>query len=335
MALVGRNSRRRSVTSWLAVGIALTLVVLLVDASYKSRSSGPVRALAAQAWIDQTLPVVAQSTAQGAEINSVRASGLSMTASGITALLDRAASGARAALRAVKALHPPADVAAANGALIVCLQIRAQAAAAVAAAMAQTLSGPAGPGAAAPAASIQTAGQQFQVADQAYRLFIQDMPQLGVKLPASAWYTDPAAFSQPGLSAYLEGLRALTNTVPIHNVAVEAVSTNPGAVSASGGIQILPPSPTISVQVTVADVGNRAESNLTVTAALSPPAPGFVPSVRDFVSLSPGQAQSLTLGSLRPPTGVPVTLSVTIGPVPGQTATAQADSSKSIRFQMP
>lgn len=333
MALVGRNSRRRSVKWWLAAGVVLTLVVLLIDASVKSRSPGPVRVLAAQDWVDRALPIVAQSTAQGAEINAVRASGLSMTASGITAELDQAAAGARSSFQSAEALRPPPNIATADGALVVCLQTRAQAAASVAAAMAQTLSGPTGTAAAAPAASIQTAGQQFQVADQAYRLFVQDMPALGVKLPASEWYTDPAAFAQPGLSTFLQALRATTNAVPTHDVAVESLSTEPGAVSSIGAVQVLPPSSTISVQVTVANVGNQPESNVTVTAALSPSAPGFVASVREFVSLTPGQARALTLGSLRPPTAVPVTLTVTVGPIPGAATTA--DNTKSITFRMP
>lgn len=332
MALVGRTPRRRSARWWLAIGIVLTLLVLLVDASIKSRSPGPVRTLAGQTWLDRALPIIAQSTEQGVEINQVRESGLSMTAAAITAELGQATSGARSTLSAAEALQPPANVATANGALVVCLQTRAQAAANLVAAMTQTLAGPSGSNATVSVPAIQTAGQEFQVADQAYQLFVQDMPPLGVKLPASAWY-NPGGYAQPGLSNYLESLRAVTNATPDADVAVDAVTTNPPAVSASGSVEVLPPASLVGVEVTVANVGNQAESSLPVTATLSPSAPGYVAGVRDLVSLNPGQDLTLTLGSLRPPTNVPVTLTVTIGPAPGETNTA--DNTKVVTFQMP
>lgn len=331
MALVGRTPRRRSARWWLAIGIVATLLVLIVDASIKSRSPGPVRTLAGQTWVDRALPIIAQSTEQGVEIDQVRTSGISMTAAAITSELGQATSGARSSLDAARALQPPANVATASGALVVCLQTRAQAAASLDAAMTQALSGPSGSNATASAPAIQTAGQEFQVADQAYQLFVEDIPPLGVKLPASTWY-DPVSFAQPGLSDYLQALRAATNATPTHDVAVDAVTTNPPAVSANGSVEVLPPASLVGIQATVADIGNQAESNLPVTATLSPSAPGYVASVRDLVSLTPGQDLTLTLGSLRPPTNVPVTLTVTIGPAPGETNTA--NNTKVVTFQM-
>lgn len=315
------------------MGIVLTLLVLFVDASLKSRSPGPVRTLAAQTWVDRALPIIAQSTEEGDAINQVRSSGLTMTAGAITSQLNQVASGARSTLAAAQALRPPSTVAEANGALVVCLQTRAQAAGKLVNAILQTLGGAAGSGASASAPAIQTAGLQFQVADEAYHLFVQDMPPLDVSLPASVWYTNPAGFAQPGLSNFLESLRAATNTTPLHALAVDAVTTTPPAVTTNGHLEVLPPASLVTIQATVADVGNQAESSVPVSATLVPSAPGYISSVRDLVSLKPGQAQTLTLGSLRPPTNVPVTLTVTIGPVAGEAETS--DNTKVITFQMP
>ncbi len=327
------SSRRHTARWWLVIGVVASLLVLFVDAAFKARSPGPVRALAGQTWVDGALPIIARSTAQGVEINQVRSSGVSMTAGAITSELRQVASGSEATLAAARALRPPASITTAARPLVVCLQTRARAAGALAAAMDRTLSGPTGAAATASAPAIQSAGQQLQVADQAYRRFVQDMPPLGVKLPASAWYGDPAVYAQPGLSIYLQALRAATSDASQPAVALDAVTTTPPAVAANGAVEVLPPAATVTVTATVADVGDRAEPDLPVTATLSPAAPGSAPSARAFVSLTRGQDRTLTLGRLRPVTHAPVTLTVTVGPAAGETDTAEG--TKVITFQMP
>lgn len=329
MALVSRT-RRSSARWWLAAGIVATLLVLLVDASIKSRSPAPIRTLASQAWVDRVLPVVTQTNQQGAEINNIRSSGLSMTASSINSQLQQVAAAAHSSLATVQGLNPPANVAGANGLLIACLQTRAQAAAAFQAAMDKVLTGPKS-AAAAEAPALTSAVEQFQVSDQAYHLFVQDVPPLGVTMPASSWYTNPAAFAQPGLTTFLQALRAKTNAVPVHSVGIAALSTSPGALSSHGNVQVLPPASLVSVNVTVADSGNQTESQVPVSASFSPSAAGYLGSARQFVSLSPGQDVALTVGTLKAPTNVPVTLTVTVGPVPGQSTAA----TKTLVFQMP
>ncbi len=77
MALAGRSARRGGGGSrWLFIGIALTLLVLLVDASLHSRSSGPGQQLAAGAWVDRALPIIATSNAEGKELAGLWAHGV-------------------------------------------------------------------------------------------------------------------------------------------------------------------------------------------------------------------------------------------------------------------
>jgi len=52
MALAGRSSRRGAGARWLAIGIVVTLLVLLIDASLHSRSQSPGQQLAAGTWVD-------------------------------------------------------------------------------------------------------------------------------------------------------------------------------------------------------------------------------------------------------------------------------------------
>jgi hypothetical protein len=331
MALVSRTTRRRSAKWWLAAGLIVTLLVLFVDASLKSRSPAPARTMAAQAWVDRVMPVIGQSTEQGIELNQIRKSGLSMTGSSIESQLRQVAAAARSSLDAVKGLDPPANMQAASGLLIACLQTRAAAAQNFAQAMSQVLSGPV---VAAPtqAPAVLAAVQQFQVADQAYQLFVQDMPHVGVSLPTSVWYSNPTGFSQPSLATYLQSLRATTNAVPLHDVAVVAVATNPPAVTSAHAVQVLPAAAFVQIDVTVADVGNRPESNVPVTASFSPGAPGYLSSARQLVDLTPGQDLALTVGTLKAPANVAVTLTVSVGPVAGEKNTS--DNTKTLVFKM-
>src|SRR5579875_500701 len=332
MALASRTTRRHSAKWWLAAGLIATLLVLLVDASLKSRSPAAAQTLDAQAWVDRVMPVIAQSNQEGIEINQIRTGGLSMTSATIESELSQITAGDRSAVATVKALRPPPDLQASNGLLVACLQTRASAAQAFDQAVRQVLSGPpaAVPG---QAPAVLAAVQKFQVADQAYQLFAQDMPPIGVHMPASVWYADPSGFSEPALTTYLRSLRANTNSVPLPDVVVAAVATNPGAVSSAGGVQILPPSDLVAVEVTVGDVGNQPETNVPVTVTFTPPASGYVGSARQLVSLTPGQDLALTVGSLKAPTNVAVTLTVTVGPVAGEKNTAGA--TKSLVFKMP
>ncbi|MGH9165624.1 MAG: hypothetical protein ACRDZW_08960, partial [Acidimicrobiales bacterium] len=71
-----------------------------------------------------------------------------------------------------------------------------------------------------------------------------------------------------------------------------------------------------------ANAGNAAEKSVPVVATLQGPAVE-VDTARDTVDLAPGQRRSLTLGGLRPAqSGGTSVLSVTVGPVAGESDTA-------------
>ncbi len=329
MALAGRQSRRGSRAGrWLVIGVVATLAVLLVDASLKSGSPSPVRDLNTAAWMDRVLPLIGQSTDEGNQINQVRRGALTMPATAISSQLHAAATAAAQNYRKVIGLRPPADVNAAGGLLEACLLVRSQSASAMAGAYDQALSSAPPQSPTDPAVqAIVDAGRDFEVADRAYQLFLGALPTAVAKPTNSVWVPDPSQYDPGNLVIFLTSLRNATNLTPVHQVTVVAVTTTPASVSTQGSVEVLPPSKQIGVSIVLADTGNQAEKNLTVTATIAPSAGAS--SVRDFVSLTAGSAQSLSIGPLNPPLGVPVTLTVTV------TGGTSISASKAITIEMP
>jgi hypothetical protein len=304
----------------LVLAIAVTLLVVLVDASVKSRSAGPVQTLDADTWIDRALPIIAASSAQGQTIANLQANAIHMPAQAIAAQLSQTTAAAKQSYQQALALRAPSNVAGPAGLLTTCLLVRSQAVDSFAKAMNAALVDP--PPTSSSDPNIQamiSAGQDFQIADRSYQLFLADMPKLGVTLPASQWYTTPGFYQPGGLQIFLTTLRNSTNLNPVHQLDIAALSTNPAPVSAQGTMQILPPTTQLGVSIVVADTGNQSEPNLTVTATITPALYGPSQTVRDFVSLVPGGASSMTIGPLYLPQGAPVTLTAAITPPTGST----------------
>ena len=348
MALPGRSGRRSGAGfRWIAAGVVITLLVLLIDASLNSRSPGPTRTLQAGVWVDRVLPVITASNEQGLVLASTWANGLKMPASEVSSQVATIATDANHEYSVVSQLHPPDQLGGPAGLLEAALLARSKAAAQLQKAFTTTLGAaavPPGtkatvasvPAAADPAtvvADVSAAGSEIQVGDQAYQLFLSSLPaSLGVKLPPSRWGTDPAPYSPQSAQVFLASLQSSAVTTPVNQVKIYGITLNPAPVSASGGVQVLPDATAITVTIVLADTGNQPASNLTVTASISPAGSGSS-SVRDFVNLAVGQAYTIdALGPLNPPQGSPVTLTVTITPAAGAPL---PPVSQQVRFQMP
>jgi hypothetical protein len=331
MALASRSARGGGAgRRWLLIGVIITLLVLLIDAALQSRSPAPGQQLAAGAWIDRVLPIVTTSTSEGQQIAGIWNDALQTPATSLSAQLDQVAAGSAGAYKEVVALHPPVNLAGAAGLLEACLLTRSQAASALRAALGPILEGGAGtppttttPGATTAStglnpdvAAIQTVGNDIQISDRAYQLFLQNLPnlpQIGITLPASKWAADPTPYQPDQAQLFLTSLQNAMRGAPVHQLKIDSVSLIPAPVSLQGATQVVPNSPAIGVTVVVADVGNQPEKNVTVTAAIA--SRGNSSSVRDFASLTPGQAQTIQgMGPLSPPQGVPVTLRITATP---------------------
>jgi hypothetical protein len=316
--------------------VVITLLVLLIDAALKSRSPGPGQEMAAGAWVDRVLPVLATSTAEGQQLAAMWSTGLQSPASTLSADLDQITAGSTQAYQQVAALHPPVNLAGAAGLLEACLLSRSQAATTLRAALGPILTG----GAATTAATsgpnsvvtaIQTAGSDIEIGDRAYQLFLRTLPKLGVPIPASVWATNPTPYQPDAAQVFLTSLQNSMRTTPVHQLEIYAVTLTPPPVALRNGIQILPDASTMAVTVVVADVGNQPEKDVTVTAAIAPG--GASSSVRDFVDLPAAQARTIQqMGPLTPPQGVPVTMTITATPNGGPPT---ALGTRTLTFMMP
>jgi hypothetical protein len=343
MALAGRPPRRGAAGfRWLAAGIVLTLFVLLIDAALKSSSPALERQVSAGAWLDEVLPAVSSSNAQGQVLSEIWAKGPGQSPAVVAEEVSQVQSQAKSLYQQMSGVRPPPELAGPSGLLLACLLARAEAASSMAKAFSLTLGaafpgnktpavalasfegtsfatgGSAGTGVGsaslpAPVQQVQQALAQMQVGDQAYQLFVRSLPpDLGVKLPSSVWLSQSSAYEPQNALVFLATLQSSTQTNPVLGVRIYQVSVNPAPVSVKGGTLVLPDVEAITLTVVVADVGNQAAPNLTVTATVSP-AGGRSSSARDFVSLVPGQAHSIVgFGPLNPAQGPPVTLTVSV-----------------------
>ena len=366
MALASRTPRRGGAGSrWIAAGVVITLLVLLINASLNSRSDGPVQQLAAGTWVDKVLPIITSSNAEGRVLQSVWSGGLQTPAAQVASEVSTVAAVSNQDYANLVKLRAPAALSGAAGLLETSLLVRSRAATNLDKAFSATLgaasrgpgppvvSGPttvatsAGstttttstvpPPPASPPATVvpevTSAGSEIQMGDLAYQLFLSSLPaSFGVRMPPSAWAADLGPYGAQAAQVFLSTLQSRVVTTPLHQIRILAVTTNPPPVS-TGAVETLPDASSMTLGIVLADTGNQAESDLTVTATISPNGRGYGTVRQPYVNLAVGQAYSINdLGPLLPPLGTPVTLTVTVtGPSGSTTTLAQ----KVITFQMP
>lgn len=328
MALAGRSTRWGGGSRLLAAGIVVTLIVLLIDASIKSRSNDSVQRLSGQAWIDQVLPLVRDSTAEGQQLNAVRTDWQTLDGTGIASQLKQTAASAASTYKRAEKLIPPASYESAVGLLDTCFLLREEGSSEVSQATISTLSGPSPP-APSDSKALASAGQKLELGDQMYRLFTQSLSGLDVKMPSSAWVHDPSLYQPASVTLFLSALRNKTNLQPIHQVLIESFTTTPQPETVVQGVEMIPYSPTLTVGVVVANTGNQEEKNVTVTAQVQPAVKQ--PSLRKFLGpMQPGDPVSLSIGPLFPVRGQPITLTLTVAGASDLPA-----STKTVTLEMP
>jgi hypothetical protein len=320
----------------LLVGVLATVVVLAVNAAMSARSPAPARQLAEQSYLDQVLPSVQDSAREGRDIADLRSQALSVSGSTVTGRINQVGAEAQQTLAGMQRLSPPKSMQTAHDLLVAALAIRVQGVQALSQVMSDVMSGHHDASASNNAGSnnaLLGVGQDFVAADRAYELFVKSMPPaVGPPLPGSQWVTDPNDYSAPSVAVFLAALKSAASAVPVHDTAVVVVTTDPAPVGRNGDVQIMPIAKALNLQIVVGNEGNQTESNLTVSATISPSGYGASQMVRDFVTLSPGQRRTVQLGGLRP---VPNQQSMLLVKIDNSvTETNIANNSKALTFIM-
>jgi hypothetical protein len=309
MAMPPRSSKGRGGSQrWLVVPLVLTLAVLLVDASMHARSTKPEATLNSQAWVDKVLPQIAQSSAQGSELAQVSSGAVATGgSSAIASELSSIAGASVTTYKAVVADRAPSEVAPAAGLLQACLAAREQGAGLMSSAVQHLLGGD-GPSSAV--TQMMSAVSDFRVSDSAYQLFTTDLPKLGVTFPASAWSSSADNYQPQQLTAFATRLLGGVTKSQPHKLHIDAITTDPPALSVQGDLQVLSPASAVSVTAVVADLGQSGEQGVKVTATISPALGAPSQHVTVTVDLSPGQADAVQLTGLRLAPSTPTNLTV-------------------------
>jgi hypothetical protein len=329
MALAGR-SRRGSGRRWIVVGLVLTLLVLLVDASIKSRSQSPAREVSGQAWLNRVVPLITASNVVSDDLQSLRTGSATLRSTALKTELTSMESSAQASYKSFTKLTPPASLAGASGLLDTCFYLRQKATAQLVTALTDQLSAPSGSSAATAAQSMLAAVSELEVADNAYTLFSQRLPASIGKVATSQWVSTPGLYTQDKLEVWLTALHNRVSLSPVHAITIVALSTSPSPLSTAGAVERLPAG-ALSVQVVVGNTGNQPATDLRVAAAISASS-GQAAASWSMTALAAGSDTTVRLGSLGPKVGVTVTLTVTVTPPTGSGTTAV---SKSLQFEMP
>ncbi len=198
--------------------------------------------------------------------------------------------------------------------------------------------------------AMAAAGLVFQQSDVDYRTLVAQIhrQKLPMRLPQSVWVPAPIAtapLGSPTLAATAAALGNASELQPFHRLAITAVGLSPPAVSTGGpGLfgadcasvvsngpgstpTVLPPTTTVTSEVTVTNCGTVPESGVAVTETLTladpagtpPPPRGARGSAAGItITLAAGSSRALTLRPLGVAGGHLYTLTVAVSVPPSQ-----------------
>ncbi len=301
-AISERPRRRFRVPRWFVVAVVLSIVALMVNSIVATTGEGPDHRLA---YVDEVRPHVEESTRQGTAVGGLRDQAASLGRTGLRRRLERMSRDARQVVRDVSAEKVPAGLRESSPLLVAAVVARATAVER----MADALTGALGQGPIDRSVEALVAvGQDLMVADRAYVLFVESLPEnLRDAAPESRWVDDADEWSSSEVAAFVAALRASAALAPVHDVALVTVRVDPSAVGREGEDLVLPTVEELALTAVVANVGNEAQQRVAVEAVVV--SAGGMDVARQFVDLEPGQRLAVPL-TLRPsPVG---TLSITV-----------------------
>lgn len=314
--LTARQRRARV----LVFATVLSLLALGINAI--ANGSGRDKKLEQMSYLDEVRPLITDSSEQGADLAAIRENASDLGRPGTRARLNQVVKQTETTLDTLKKIDAPPAAEEAQSLLIATLQLRVIGARSVAKDMIDALS------AKTPSevvGRLVVSARNLIAADQTYKAFTDLVASTLAKgaseaVAPSQWVKEPTEWEAPELTAFVNILKANSSVAPIVDVATVLVQTTPAAVGKEGEKLLLPKTGSVRLEVVVANIGNVAQKHVTVTATLQAASGGLPDVARDFVDLSPGKRRALSFRGLKSQSG-DATLTVTIGPVDGETST--------------
>jgi hypothetical protein len=139
----------------------------------------------------------------------------------------------------------------------------------------------------------------------------------------------------------VDQLHATPDLQNFHRLAIlpQAINLVPGVVPPVGGstpgVAVIPPTSTLAVSVVVANQGNVAEPNQTVTAQLIPSGNGRPVQASQQVSIAAQASMTVVFAHLRVQPGSQYDLKLAVSIPPGQTVTSSTSYSITIAVAPP
>lgn len=315
-----QRRRRRHLGRYLGA-LVITLVVLLIFFAVRSaRPSATEERQAELTYLDLARPVILQSNQDASTVTDVRQRPAQLGLVELQRRLDQLVSDTARAYQEASSLDPPPALAAAAQHLRACLKVRRQAAVELREGMILAV----GNGAEADAVtSLGEAGHHLVSADSSCAAFVRRIPRATrrqARMPQSRWVTTPSVWRATTLSDFVAAVRGSSSLQADHDLVLALVSLQPTPIQSSQGREVLLPTGTISVTALVINVGNQKEHGVPVVATITPQS-GSSTTTHAIIAINPNQHEAVTLPPLRVSSGTNYTLSVSVGPVPGEVRT--------------
>ncbi len=297
------------------VGVALVLAgVAAGSVSQVAPASAPYRRDVARSFALLVAPVAARSQATGATLRGVLGSGPSMGRRRFFAVLSTVRHDSQAELSDLTV--PPPLLPAGGDGCVAALRDRASAAAGMAAALEDLLGGPGGSRPSSPSTASAGLARQGGLVLRSDAAWASCRAELGrgpghVRIPTSRWAPDPALWSASSLAATASAVAGSSTLAVRHDLLIlsGAVGFSPPVLADSNGAAVLPPTPTVTVRLVLANHGNVDERGVVVRLAVTG---GRVPPVEEVVDVAAGGSTAVDPPPLHVPPGLHGTLTVSV-----------------------
>ena len=178
--------------------------------------------------------------------------------------------------------------------------------------------------------ALASAGTRLEQADARYADARRSLRHAAghATLPSSAWVQDPGAWTTGSLSDLVATMTAATTLAPSTALELTAVRLDPsvlppappaaGTPGVPAGAEVVPPTDSLTVTVTVENIGDIDQPTARVSASLTPRASSTTVSSGQSFSVDAGASVTVVLPPLRVQPGGTYTLSVVVTPPPAQ-----------------